>query len=94
MIDIGKIAKLANIKLTGKEKVIFKKQLPAIINFVSHLEKADTEKVVEVGLSSKQNVFSEDFTSPSLTSDEALSNTKSIHNNYFKVDIVLKNKEI
>ena len=57
MIDIGKIAKLANIKLTAKEKLTFKKQLSNIINFVSHLE-TEKEKTLPNTISASDNLVS------------------------------------
>lgn len=45
MIDINHVAKLARLGLTEKEKRKFKKELSAILDFVSQLDKAKTSKV-------------------------------------------------
>jgi aspartyl-tRNA(Asn)/glutamyl-tRNA(Gln) amidotransferase subunit C len=45
MIDINHIAKLARLGLTEREKKRFKKELSAILDFVSQLNKVKTDKV-------------------------------------------------
>lgn len=93
MINIKNVAKLANIKISKEEETIFKKQLGSIISFISHLSEVDTDDINLNKISnSLKNVSRKDVISTSMKADEALSNTKSQHNNYFKVELVLKNK--
>ncbi len=80
------IATLANLILTPSETLKFSKQLDEILNYVKILEKANTEKVEETSqVTGLENVTRNDETSPSLSQEEALSNTKSQHNGFFKV---------
>ena len=44
-MDIKHIAKLARIKLTGKEEEKFGKELSSILDFIDQLNKADTSKI-------------------------------------------------
>jgi aspartyl-tRNA(Asn)/glutamyl-tRNA(Gln) amidotransferase subunit C len=44
-VDIDKLALLARIKLTEKEKEKFQKEFEAILDYVSQLEKAETGKI-------------------------------------------------
>lgn len=45
MIDVDRIAKLARLGLTEKEKKKFKKELSAILEFIEKLNKVKTDKV-------------------------------------------------
>lgn len=93
MIDINKVADLANIKLTLEEKKTLGVQLKDIIKFVSHLEKVSIDEGTTYDSPKDlENVFSEDILTPPLTSEEALSNTANRYNDHFKVDLILKNK--
>jgi len=44
-MDIKHIAKLARIKLTGKEEEKFDKELSSVLDFIDQLNKVDTSKV-------------------------------------------------
>lgn len=91
MIDIKHLAELSNILLTEEEEKLFKGQLEDIINFVSQLNEVETNN--ELATENKAvNVLRKDIVKDSLTVEEVLRNTDSVYNNYFSVDLVLKNK--
>jgi len=89
-IDVVHIAKLANLPLKPKEKEKFEKQLSEILAYVEKLKEVDTKNIEAASqVTGLENVTREDETSPSLTQEEALSNSKSNHNGLFKVKAIL-----
>lgn len=89
-IDVSHVAKLANLPLKSEEIAKFEKQLFEILSYIEKLKEIDTRNVKETSqITGLENVTREDETSPSLTQEEALSNTKSKHNGLFKVKAIL-----
>jgi len=89
-IDVKHVAKLANLKISGSDIKKFEKQLSLILGHINKLQKVNTEKVFETSqVTGLENVTRNDETSPSLSQEEALSNTKSQHNGLFKVKGIL-----
>ncbi len=89
-IDVIHVAKLANLKLNESQIKTFEKQLQSILDYIDKLKKADTTKIEETSqITGLENVTRNDKTSPSLSQEEALSNTKSTHNGLFKVKGIL-----
>ncbi|OGH29923.1 MAG: asparaginyl/glutamyl-tRNA amidotransferase subunit C [Candidatus Levybacteria bacterium RIFCSPHIGHO2_12_FULL_37_9] len=89
-IDVGHIAKLANLEIKESEKEKFQKQLSSVLQYVDKLQEVDTKDVEATSqVTGLENVTREDETKPSLTQEEALSNSKSTHNGFFKVKAIL-----
>lgn len=89
-IDVLHVAKLASLPLKPEEKDKFEKQLSEILSYVEKLKKVDTKNVeISSQVTGLENVTREDEITPSLTQEEALSNTKSQHNGFFKVKAIL-----
>ena len=89
-IDVGHVAKLANLPLNPQEEKKFEKQLSEILSYIERLKEVDTRNVEPTSqVTGLENVTREDETSPSLTQEEALSNSKSNHNGLFKVKAIL-----
>ncbi|MBI4008746.1 Asp-tRNA(Asn)/Glu-tRNA(Gln) amidotransferase subunit GatC [Candidatus Roizmanbacteria bacterium] len=89
--DILHLAKLANIKLTEEEIVKFQKQLSEVVNYIRLLDSLNTDDVEAVSqLTDLVNVTRVDkvSTERSLSQNEAMKNTKSKKNGYFKVKSV------
>jgi len=90
--DILNIAKLGNLTLNEKEIEMFKKQLSSVIEYINKLQEIDTKKVEPssqtTGLT---DVLREDKIDDkrTLTSEQALTNTKSKEGNLFKVKAIL-----
>ena len=73
-----------------KEKEKFQKQLSSVLQYVDKLQEVDTKDVEATSqVTGLENVTREDETKPSLTQEEALSNSKSTHNGFFKVKAIL-----
>lgn len=91
-IDISHIAKLANLPLTDSEKKKFEPQLVETLEYIDQLNEIDIKNVLPTSnVTGLENVTREDVPSDSLTQEQALSNTKSLHNGLFKVKAILDN---
>lgn len=89
-INIDHIAKLASLPLTDEEKEKFGKQLSSILDYFEKLNQVDTSKVEPTSqVTNLENVFKDDETKPSLSQEDALKNTNSKHNGFFKVKAIL-----
>ncbi|MEK7186579.1 MAG: Asp-tRNA(Asn)/Glu-tRNA(Gln) amidotransferase subunit GatC [Patescibacteria group bacterium] len=89
-INVKHVAKLANLPLSDEEEKKFEKQLSEILTYIEQLNSVDTKNVeITSQITGLENISRDDKTSPSLPQDEALFNTKSIHNGMFKVKKVL-----
>lgn len=90
-IDIKKVAKLANLTLTPEEESKFEKQMTDILQYVEKINSADVKNVEPTSqVTGLENITRPDETSPSLSQEEALSETDSKHNEMFKVKAVLE----
>lgn len=82
---LNKITTNARINLTDKEKKEFLTELNEIINYFLIIDQANTKDIEPYFQPIKlKNVVREDKTDKSLTTEQALSNTKHKKNNYFK----------
>lgn len=89
-IDIDHLAKLANLDLSPSEKQKFQKQLILILEYFAKLQEVNTSNIKsEKHFLGIQNLTRADTTRPSLSQDEALSNTKQKHNGFFKIKAIL-----
>lgn len=92
-VDVSHIAKLANLALEKNEEEKYESQLSSILSYIEKLKEVDTKNVTETSQTTDlENVTSEDIAAPSLSQDEALSNSKQIHNGFFKVKGILNNE--
>lgn len=92
-IDVSHIAKLANLPLSSNEKTKFEKQLDETVEYVEELNKVDTKDTEPTSqVTGLENVTRDDTTKPSLSQDEALSNAKSKHNGFFKVNAIFNDE--
>ena len=90
-IDVKHIAKLANIPITTDEENKLEKELTETLNYIDKLNSIDTSNIEPTNqVTSLENVLREDEVKPSLVQDQALQNTKSQHNGFFKVPAVLE----
>ncbi len=85
-IDVKHVAKLANLPLSSTEKTKFEKQLEETLEYVEGLNEVETKNTEPTSqVTGLENITRNDETSPSLSQEEALSNTKSQHNGLFKI---------
>lgn len=89
-IDVAHVAKLANLPLKPDEKEKFEKQLSEILSYVEKLKEVYTKSVeITSQVTGLENITRNDEAEPSLSQDDALSNTKSKYNGFFKVPAIL-----
>ncbi|MCL5434947.1 MAG: Asp-tRNA(Asn)/Glu-tRNA(Gln) amidotransferase subunit GatC [Patescibacteria group bacterium] len=90
-IDVSHIAKLANLPLSKTEKTKFEKQLGETFEYVEGLNEVETKNVEPKSqVTGLENITRDDTAKPSLSQDDALSNTKSKHNGFFKVKAIFE----
>ena len=64
------------------------------MNFMNQIKELDLKSISETSRTSEEeNVLRDDLVTPSLTIDEALSNTKNTHDGFFLVPHVLVGKD-
>ena len=89
--EVEKIAQLAKLKLSEKEKEKFTGQLNIILEYMEKLNELDTTEVEPLSHPLElSNVFREDKVKPSLPVEKALQNAPARSGNYFKVPKVIK----
>ncbi len=88
-IDINHVANLANLHVSPNEEKKLEKQLEETLEYVDELNKVDTQTVEPTSqVTGLENVTRDDIAKPSLSQEEALSNSKSKHNGFFKVNAI------
>ena len=90
LADVEKIAQLARLELTPEEKVLYREQLSAILEYAEMLNELDlTEILPTVHAVIRQNVLRDDVVEPSLPVDEVLFNAPQQARNQFLIQSVL-----
>lgn len=90
-VNISQIAKLANLQILPNEKDKLEKQLEETIIYVEELSEINTTNIEPTSqVTGLENVTRDDVAKPSLSQDQALSNTKSKHNGFFIVNAVFE----
>ncbi|MGQ9509144.1 MAG: Asp-tRNA(Asn)/Glu-tRNA(Gln) amidotransferase subunit GatC [Thermodesulfobacteriota bacterium] len=90
-MDIEKVARLARIKLSEEEKVIFEDQLEQILTYMEQLNRLDTQGIEPTSHAIPlYNVFREDEVRPSLLQEEVLSIAPSKEEGYFRVSRIIE----
>ena len=88
-----KVAKLANLNLTEEQTEEFSKQLSETLSYIDKLEELDTSKVEPTSsVTGLSNIYSPDVVESSLTQDQALQNSRSDEQGYFKVKAIFENE--
>jgi len=88
------IALLSRLSLSDKELELYSNQLASILSYIKRLDEVDIKGVPPTShaLSTLKNVFRKDILKPSLNAEEALKNSPSREENFFKVPPVIENK--
>lgn len=87
-INVPHVAKLANLTIPDSEVKKFEKQLEETLEYIQGLNEIKTENVEPTSqVTGLENITREDTLDSTRTfsQDEALSNTKSQQNGFFKV---------
>lgn len=89
--EVLHIAKLAKLRIKESEIETFRKQLSEILEYVGKLNELDTKKTADLNqVTCTQNTYRDDKldTNQKLTAKEALANTKSQKDKFFKVKAI------
>ncbi len=88
--EIEKIAELARLSLKPEEKAALEKDLGAILEYVTQLEKLDTSKVEPTShVLNLENVYRKDEPRSAGVRDEVLKHAPLRDGNFFKVPKVV-----
>lgn len=90
-LDVGYVAKLARLNLTGDETQLFQKQLGEVLKYAQKLREIDVSHVEAAAHAVPVfNVFREDEPGNCFTPEEALRNAPRKANNLFIVTKVVE----
>lgn len=93
IVQVQKVAKLANLTLTSEEEEKFASQLSNILGYIDELESVDTSDVPPTfNVAPKENVLREDIEELGLTQEEALQNAPVKKDGFFVSKGVFKNE--
>ena len=93
LAEVRKIAVLAMLPISEVLITKFHPQLALVLEYVSKIQKIDTDNVAETSQVTKlENVFREDVVDRQrmFSQTQALSNAKRIHDGYFVVNAIIK----
>ena len=91
--DVERIAALAKLEFSAREKEQLTHQLNQILTYVEQLNKLDTSKVEPLThVIDLKGKFREDRVEPGLTPDQALQNAPAKTDKFFKVPKVIGGK--
>ncbi|MFN3480162.1 MAG: Asp-tRNA(Asn)/Glu-tRNA(Gln) amidotransferase subunit GatC [Thermodesulfovibrionales bacterium] len=89
-IEIGHVALLARLALTGEEEKRFGDQLNTILDYIGKLNELDTSEIPPTShVLEIQNVMREDIASPSLSKEKALSNAPDKTEDFYRVPKII-----
>jgi aspartyl-tRNA(Asn)/glutamyl-tRNA(Gln) amidotransferase subunit C len=90
-VDIEKVARLARLELSEKEKETFGNQLEQILTYMEQLNRLDTTGVEPTSHAIPiQNAFREDMTKSSFPGEEVLGIAPEEENGHFKVPRIIE----
>jgi aspartyl-tRNA(Asn)/glutamyl-tRNA(Gln) amidotransferase subunit C len=88
--EVDKVAALAKLQFSVKEKQRLANELAQIVGYMEKLNELDTEKVAPTShVIDLKNVYREDKVESSLTQEEALKNAPAQRHGYFSVPKVI-----
>jgi aspartyl-tRNA(Asn)/glutamyl-tRNA(Gln) amidotransferase subunit C len=90
-IDIEHVARLARLQLTDEEKARLREQLGVILEAAAKVSEVATDDVPPTAYAiARSNVLRPDEITPSLTTEEVLSNAPEVEDDRFKVPRVVE----
>jgi aspartyl-tRNA(Asn)/glutamyl-tRNA(Gln) amidotransferase subunit C len=90
-IDIEHVARLARLELTNEEKARLREQLGVILEAAAKVSEVATDDVPPTAYAmARSNVLRPDEITPSLTTEEVLSNAPEVEDDRFKVPRVVE----
>ncbi|OGE27049.1 hypothetical protein A3H85_03185 [Candidatus Daviesbacteria bacterium RIFCSPLOWO2_02_FULL_40_8] len=93
MIQIKKVARLANIPITTEEEEMYAEQLSKVISYIDQLNSVDIVGIKPTyNISENTNITRDDIESTSLTQQQALGNAANIKEGVFVTKGVFEEK--
>jgi aspartyl-tRNA(Asn)/glutamyl-tRNA(Gln) amidotransferase subunit C len=90
-IDIEHVARLARLEFTNQEKARLREQLGVILEAAAKVSEVATDDVPPTAYAiARSNVLRPDEITPSLTTEEVLSNAPEVEDDRFKVPRVVE----
>jgi len=90
-IDIEHVARLARLELTDDERARLREQLGVILEAAAKVSEVATDDVPPTAYAiARSNVLRPDEITPSLTTEEVLSNAPEVEDDRFKVPRVVE----
>jgi aspartyl-tRNA(Asn)/glutamyl-tRNA(Gln) amidotransferase subunit C len=90
-IDIEHVARLARLELADEEKARLREQLGVILEAAAKVSEVATDDVPPTAYAiARSNVLRPDEITPSLTTEEVLSNAPEVEDDRFKVPRVVE----
>ena len=92
-LDVKHIAKLANLSINAQEEKNLEKELNETLTYIDIITEVNTKNIEPTAhVTGLENIIRDDTSSPSLSQQQALSNTKKQHKGFFIVDAILENE--
>lgn len=89
--QVEHIANLARLNLTEDEKILYRQQLSAILDYVARLQELDTSDIPPTSsVLPPRSVLRADLVGDSLTTAELLSNAPDVEAGQFKIPPVFE----
>ncbi|MCL6584638.1 MAG: Asp-tRNA(Asn)/Glu-tRNA(Gln) amidotransferase subunit GatC [bacterium] len=89
--EVEYVAKLARLKLSDQEKVLFTQQLDNILQYMDKLNELDTKDIPPTShVLPLENVMREDEVRPSYSPEELLANAPDREDTFFAVPKVIE----
>ncbi|MEJ5313776.1 MULTISPECIES: Asp-tRNA(Asn)/Glu-tRNA(Gln) amidotransferase subunit GatC [Anaerolinea] len=91
LAEVEHIARLARLELSEEEKIRFREQLSAILDYAARLQEVDTRNISPTAWTvNVQAPLREDVPAQGLPTSEVLSNAPQVQDNQFRVPPVLE----
>jgi aspartyl-tRNA(Asn)/glutamyl-tRNA(Gln) amidotransferase subunit C len=92
--EVEHIAELARLALTDEEKLLYREQLSAILDYAALLQKIDTSAIPPTAtVLPLRNVMRDDVVAPSMPVEDVLANAPDAENDCFRVTAILDAKD-
>ena len=89
---VNHVARLSHIKLSEEEVHLYRRQLAAILGYISKLNEIDTAKIPPMShpMENLKDVFRKDVAGKSLSVEEAFQNAPKRKDNFFSVPKIME----
>lgn len=91
LTEVEHVAELARLKLDEAEKILFREQLSAILDYAAMIQQVDTSAAAPTAtVLPLNNVMRDDIPEPSLSQEDVLANAPDPVAGFFRVRAILE----